>query len=162
MTTKYTDAQMTAEIAAAITGCDRPHGVSLLQAVQDRLGYIPTEAMESIAARLDVPKAAIYGVATFYNQFRFEPPGDHHVRVCLGTACHIKGGQEIFEEWQRKLDISDGEVTEDGRYSIERVACVGCCALAPVSVVGQAVHGGMTPASVDDIRLRYDIEDGKA
>ena len=133
--------------------------ISLLQAVQARLGYLPAEAIEAIAERLGLPKATVYGVATFYNQFRFVPPGKRHVRVCMGTACHIKGGGAILDEWERKLGISDGEVTPDRAYSLEHVACVGCCVLAPVTVIGERVHGNMTPASVDDLMLRHQLED---
>jgi NADH-quinone oxidoreductase subunit E len=148
-------------IEEAIDGVARPHTVALLQAVQDRLGYLPMEALSIIAAKLDLPPATIYGVATFYNQFRFVPPGKRHVRVCMGTACHIKGGGAILNEWERKLGISDGDVTDDRSYSLEQVACVGCCALAPVSVVGDTVHGTMTPASVDDLLLRHQLEDDR-
>jgi NADH-quinone oxidoreductase subunit E len=147
------------EIDAALSGCSRPHAVAMLQAVQQRLGYLPSEAMIAIAERLGLSPASVYGVATFYNQFRFTPPGRRHVRVCMGTACHIKGGRAIFDEWRRKLEIDEGEVTEDRSYSLERVACVGCCALAPVSVIGEDVHGEMTPASVDNLMLRHQLQD---
>jgi NADH-quinone oxidoreductase subunit E len=147
------------EIELALDGSERPHAIALLQAVQDRLGFLPLEAIEAIGQRLDMPKASVYGVATFYNQFRFTPPGKRHVRVCMGTACHIKGAQAILNEWERKLGIADGEVTEDRSYSLERVACVGCCALAPVSVIGDRVQGNMTPASIDDLLTRSKLED---
>ncbi len=154
--------QISEEIEAALDGADRFHAVALLQAVQDRLGYLPLEAIATIAGRLDMAKASVYGVATFYNQFRFTPPGKRHIRVCMGTACHIKGGKAILNEWERKLEISDGDVTEDLAYSLEQVACVGCCALAPVTVIADDVHGEMTPASVDDLMLRHQILDEKA
>ena len=157
-----TDTDLTEEIQAALDSAERPHAVALLQAVQNRLGYLPLESIEAIAARLGMPKASVYGVATFYNQFRFTPPGKRHVRVCMGTACHIKGGGAILAEWERKLEIKEGEVTEDRAYSLEQVACVGCCALAPVTVIGEEVHGYMTPASVDDLMLRHKLEDEKA
>lgn len=147
------------EIERALEEATRPHTVALLQAVQDRLGYLPLEALEAIGRRLGRPKASVYGVATFYNQFRFTPPGKRHVRVCMGTACHIRGGKAILDEWERKLGITDGEVTEDRAYSLERVACVGCCVLAPVSVIGDKVHGDMTPASIDDLMTRHSLED---
>lgn len=146
-------------IEEAIDAVARPHTVALLQAVQERLGYLPIEAIAIIASRLNLPPATVYGVATFYNQFRFVPPGKRHVRVCMGTACHIKGGSAILNEWERKLGISDGDVADDRSYSLEQVACVGCCALAPVTVIGDAVHGAMTPASVDDLMLRHQLED---
>lgn len=133
--------------------------MAMLQCVQARLGYLPEGAVEAIAARTGMSEAEVFGVATFYNQFRFTPPGKRHVRVCMGTACHIKGGQHILNEWERKLEIRDGEVTPDRRYSLERVACVGCCTLAPVVVIGDRVHGHTTPASVDDLMTRHRLED---
>jgi len=152
--------ELDTEIALALDGASsRHHAVAMLQAVQDRLGYLPMEAIEAIAARLDISKATVYGVATFYNQFRFTPPGKRHIRVCMGTACHIAGGKAILDEWERKLGISDGGVTEDRAYSLENVACVGCCALAPVTVIGDEVRGHLTPASIDDLMLRHKLED---
>lgn len=162
MTEPLPEEDLTAQIDEALGSSARPHAVALLQAVQDRLGYLPLEALGAIAERLDVPAATVYGVATFYNQFRFTPPGKRHVRVCMGTACHIKGGGAILAEWERKLNIKDGEVTEDRAYSLEQVACVGCCALAPVTVIGEKVHGRVTPASVDDLMLRHSLEDKAA
>jgi NADH-quinone oxidoreductase subunit E len=157
------DETLEAEVALALDGVERPHAVAMLQAVQARLGYVPLAAIAAIAARLPpLSPAAVWGVATFYNQFRFTPPGRRHVRVCMGTACHVKGGGPILEEWERRLEISDGGVTTDRAYSLEHVACVGCCALAPVTVIGAAVHGRMTPASVDDLLLRHKLEDERA
>lgn len=156
------EATLEAAVAQALDAAARPHAVAMLQAVQARLGYVPLEAIDAIAARLPpLTPAAVWGVATFYNQFRFTPPGRRHVRVCLGTACHVKGGGPILEEWERRLAIADGGVTADRAYSLERVACVGCCALAPVTVIGAAVHGHMTPASVDDLLRRHELEDGR-
>ncbi len=149
------------EIESALAKESRQHAIALLQAVQSRVGYLPLEAIEAIAAKLDLAPAEVYGVATFYNQFRFVPPGKRHVQVCMGTACHIKGGSAILDEWERKLAISDGEVTEDRSYSLEHVACVGCCALAPVTVIGEEVHGHISPASVGDLLLRYELRDRK-
>jgi NADH-quinone oxidoreductase subunit E len=97
-------------------------------------------------------------VATFYNQFRFNPPGRHPVRVCLGTACHVKGGEIILENFERKLQIKDGQTTADREFSIDRVACVGCCALAPVAIVGETLYGKMQPSKVEGIVLRVQIE----
>ena len=154
--------ELSVEIAHALDeSSSRQHAVAMLQAVQDRLGYLPMEAIEAIASRLDTSRATVYGVATFYNQFRFTPPGKRHIRVCMGTACHIKGGKAILDEWERKLGISDGEVTEDRAYSLENVACVGCCALAPVTVIGGEVRGHLTPASIDDLMLRHKLEDDR-
>lgn len=95
-----------------------------------------------------IPESSLYGVATFYNQFRFSPLGKHPLKVCMGTACHMKGGQLISEAWERDLGIKVGETTPDGEFSIERVACVGCCAMAPVTVIEEEVHGKVTPTRV--------------
>jgi NADH-quinone oxidoreductase subunit E len=162
MTDQEVEETLEAEVGRALDAVERPHAVALLQAVQARLGYVPLEAIAAIAARLPpLTPAAVWGVATFYDQFRFTPPGRRHLRVCMGTACHVKGGGPILEEWERRLAISDGGVTADRAYSLEHVACVGCCALAPVTVIGAEVHGRMTPASVDDLLRRHELEDAR-
>lgn len=136
--------------------------IPILQAVQARLGYIPQPAMEEIASFLDMSAGRVFGVATFYNHFRFVPPGKHPVKVCLGTACHVRGGNIILEEWERRLNIKEGEVTEDREFSLDRVACVGCCALAPVVVLGEdEVRGKMSPSAVEGILLRFKLEKEK-
>jgi len=96
--------------------------IPLLQEVQTKLGYLPKEVMQEIAASLGIPKVEVYGVATFYNQFRFVPLGKHHTRVCMGTACHLAGGKLILEALERELDIKVGETTKDANFSLERVA----------------------------------------
>jgi NADH-quinone oxidoreductase subunit E len=131
--------------------------ISILQEVQNRFGYVPRQGMIEIAGHLGVSPANVFGVATFYNQFRFMPPGRRHVRVCMGTACHIKQGDLIMDQWKRRLEIEEGERTEDGEYSIERVACVGACAMAPVSIVCDEVIGEMAPTKVDGILLQHRI-----
>lgn len=117
--------------------------ISILQEVQERFGYLPPEAMAEIARFLKMSESEIYGVATFYAQFRFTRPGEHQVRVCLGTACHVRGGERILEEMERALGISAGGVTPDYKFGLEQVACFGSCALAPVMVVDKAVYGRM-------------------
>jgi NADH-quinone oxidoreductase subunit E len=135
--------------------------VAVLQAVQQRFGYLPRPAMQEVASRLQIPASRVYGVATFYNQFRFTPPGRHAVRVCMGTACAIKLGGVILDAWERRLEIEEGETTADREYSLERVACVGCCSLAPVVLVGDTVHGNMTPTKVDGLLLQHRLADEK-
>jgi NADH-quinone oxidoreductase subunit E len=105
-----------------------------------------------------ITEIGVLGVATFYNQFRFNPPGKHPIKVCLGTACHMKGGQIILEAWQRRLGINVGETTLDREFSLDRVACVGCCAMAPVTVVEENIQGKVSPTRVDGILLSFDIE----
>jgi NADH-quinone oxidoreductase subunit E len=129
--------------------------VSLLQAVQQDLGFLPREAMRAVAEFLGVSPARVYGVATFYNQFRFTPPGRYQIKVCMGTACAIKLGGVILDSWRRRLEIDVGETTADREYSLDRVACVGCCSMAPVTVVDEDVHGDMSPTKVDGILLQH-------
>jgi NADH-quinone oxidoreductase subunit E len=122
--------------------------ISVLQEVQACLGYLPEEVFSQISEALGVSESQIFGIATFYAQFRFNPPGEHNIKVCLGTACHVRGGARIMEEVQKKLGIKPGETTEDRKFDLERVACFGCCALAPVVVVDDKVYGQMTATKV--------------
>ena len=131
--------------------------IAILLSVQDHIGYLPEEAMMEIARYLDASETTIYGVATFYNQFRFVPPGKNHVEVCMGTACHVKRGEIVLDSWKRRIGIGEGEVTEDREFSLERVNCVGCCVLAPVTVINGEVHGQMDPTKVDGILLRHGL-----
>jgi NADH-quinone oxidoreductase subunit E len=117
--------------------------IPILQRIQSVYGYLPQEAIHRISRWLKISENDIYGVATFYAQFRFTPPGEHHLKVCLGTACHVKGGDQMLEVLKIRFDIKPGETTADGKYDLERVACLGCCALAPVVVVNTDVHGRM-------------------
>jgi NADH-quinone oxidoreductase subunit E len=114
--------------------------------------------MLETAKFLDIPESEIYSVATFYNQFRFVPPGKHHLKVCLGTACQIKSGRIILDSWERELDIKEGETTADREFSLERVACVGCCAMAPVTVVDDSIEGKVSPTRVKGILLSFELE----
>ncbi|MGM0651745.1 MAG: NADH-quinone oxidoreductase subunit NuoE [Bacillota bacterium] len=135
--------------------------IPILQKVQAKLGYLPALAMEKIAEGTNIPAADIYGLATFYNQFRLNPPGDHEVKVCLGTACYMVGGDITLESFERRMEIKEGETTPDRRYSLERVACVGCCTMAPVVVVDDQVEGKVTPTRVDGIMLELEGNSGK-
>jgi NADH-quinone oxidoreductase subunit E len=136
--------------------------IPILQMVQNKLAYLPPEALKMVAQHLNVPESEVYGVATFYNQFRFHPPGKHPIKVCLGTACHVRAGDIILENFERKLEISDGETTPDREFSIERVACVGCCALAPVAIIDETVHGHMAPSKVEGLLLRIKLQEEMA
>jgi NADH-quinone oxidoreductase subunit E len=142
-------------------GKERSRLIPILQMIQERHAYLPGEAIRLVAEHLDIAPCEVYGVATFYNQFRFHPPGKHPIKVCLGTACHVGGGDIILENFERKLGIREGETTLDREFSIERVACVGCCALAPVTVVGDQVHGHMAPSKVEGLILGFEIEKQK-
>jgi len=135
--------------------------IPILQAIQERLGYIDALSMEMVASHLGVALVEVYGVATFYNQFRFHPPGRHQISVCLGTACHVRGGGIILENFERKLGIKSGETTEDREFSLDSVACVGCCALAPVAVIDDEIKGHMLPSKVEGIMLGFELEKEK-
>lgn len=130
---------------------DRRHLIAILQAVQRESGYISNEAMLKIAEFLGIPGTAVYSIATFYNQFRFTPLGKHPVDVCMGTACHLAGGRLVMEAMARELKIEVGGITEDKEFSLDRVACVGCCALAPVLVVGGTVYPRMNAQKVEEV-----------
>jgi NADH-quinone oxidoreductase subunit E len=132
--------------------------IPILQGVQGKLGYLPREAMLAIAAYLDIAAIDVYGVVTFYNQFRLNPPGKHSIRVCLGTACHMKGGYISLDAWQRRLNIRSSETTADREFDLDTVACVGCCTKAPVTVVDGKVEGGVEPTKVDGILLGFGHE----
>jgi NADH-quinone oxidoreductase subunit E len=132
--------------------------IPILQMVQETLKYLPPQAIKIVSEHLEIFESEVYGVATFYNQFRFHPPGKHPIKVCLGTACHVRGGDIILENFERKLEIQAGETTPDREFSIEKVACVGCCALAPVAIIDENVHGHMAPSKVEGLLMRIDIE----
>lgn len=140
---------------------NRENLIPILQKVQAKLGYLPALAMEKIAEDTKVPAADVYGLATFYNQFRLNPPGKHQVKVCLGTACYMVGGDITLESFERRMEIKEGETSPDRLYSLERVACVGCCTMAPVVVLDDQVEGKVTPTRVDGIMLALNEENGK-
>ncbi len=113
--------------------------------------------MVEIAAHLGIPEIDVYGVVTFYNQFRLNPPGKHSIRVCLGTACHMKGGYITLDAWKRRLDIDSGETTADREFDLDTVACVGCCTMAPVTVVDNQPERKVEPTKVDGILLAFEL-----
>jgi NADH-quinone oxidoreductase subunit E len=135
--------------------------IPILQKVQGKLGYLPREAMLEVAQFLDVPEIDVYGVVTFYNQFRLNPPGRHSIRVCLGTACHMKGGYITLDAWKRRLTINQGETTPDREFDLDTVACVGCCTMAPVTVVDNKPLGQVEPTKVDGLLLAFERERDK-
>lgn len=124
--------------------------IPILQAIQAEFGYVPSDAMAEVARFVRVPESVIFGVATFYSQFYLTPQGRHKVRVCQGTACHVRGGKRVMQEVRKLLGIKPGETTPDYEFSLERVACLGSCALAPVMVVDEKVHGSLTAAKVKE------------
>ena len=118
--------------------------VPVLQRTQRTAGYLSPEAVRRISRWLKVSENEIFGVATFYAQFRFSRPGRHHIKACLGTACHVKGGEQMLDVLQRRLGVKPGETTEDGEYDLSRVACLGCCALAPVVTIDEKTYAQMS------------------
>jgi len=135
--------------------------IPILQRLQGKLGYLPREAMLEVARFLDIPEMDVYGVVTFYNQFRLNPLGRHSVRVCLGTACHMKGGYITLDAWKRRLGIESGQTTPDREFDLDTVACVGCCVMAPVTVVDDKPEGKVEPTKVDGILLSFKLEKEK-
>jgi NADH-quinone oxidoreductase subunit E len=125
--------------------------IPILQKIQDVFGYIPEEKMLDIARFVGVPESKVFGTATFYAQFRFTPKGKNRVMVCRGTACHVKGAPQILESIERDLGITENETTPDGEYTLETVACIGCCSLAPCIMVNKKVEAKMTPQKVDSL-----------
>ncbi|MBN1834354.1 MAG: NADH-quinone oxidoreductase subunit NuoE [Spirochaetales bacterium] len=118
--------------------------IPLLQKSQELNGYLSREQMSAIAEVVGKSPAEIYGVATFYAQFRFQPPGRHNLKVCHGTACHVNGAESLDLAIKTELGVEPGQTTEDGEFTVERVACLGCCSLAPVVMVDNAVYGRLT------------------
>jgi NADH-quinone oxidoreductase subunit E len=135
---------------------ERDNLIPMLQEMQERFQYLSPEAVQAVADHLELSANDVYGVATFYAQFRFVPPGLHHIKVCEGTACHVRGSDRILESISRATGIAPGQTSPDGQFSLERVACFGSCALAPVVVVDDKVYGRMTAAKTNKL-----IEDKK-
>lgn len=125
--------------------------ISILQRVQEELGYLPENALNEIAWFLRVPPSQVFSVATFYAHFYLTRRGDHLVRVCQGTACHVRGAREVLEMAQYRLGIKTGQTTEDYKYSLERVACVGSCALAPIMLIDDTVYAQITTKKVVEV-----------
>lgn len=125
--------------------------IPILQAMQERFGYLPKAGMAEIAKSLGIPESQVYAVASFYAQFRFEPKGEKTIQVCRGTACHVKGAQRILEEFKRELGVEENGTTEDGKYTLETVACIGCCALAPCASIDEEVEANLTPQKVREL-----------
>jgi NADH:ubiquinone oxidoreductase subunit E len=130
--------------------------IPILQKSQEKFGYISKEAVKNISRFLKISENQIFGVASFYSQFRFNPPGRNSIKVCMGTACHVRGGQILCEAVERELEISPGQTTEDGRFDFQRVACLGCCALAPVVQINDDIYSRMTVVRLKEILDKYE------
>lgn len=150
--------------------------IPLLQSAQRHFGYIPRRALRHIAGVTGIPESEVYGVITFYNQFRLRPMGKYVIRICCGTACHVAGSRMLLETIQGELGIEVGDTSEDNLFTLLTVACLGCCSLSPVMMVNDDTHGRLTPASVrkilrgirrkekatDEVRLRQEASPGQA
>lgn len=130
--------------------------IPVLQEAQNIYGYLPADALETISQELSLPFSEVFGVVTFYSQFHLKPRGRNIIRVCLGTACHVLGGSKIFESIQNTLGVGNGETTEDLRYTLESVACIGACGLAPCIMINDDTHGRLVPGDMKKILEQYE------
>ena len=130
---------------------DRQELIPILQETQEQFRYLPAEAMREIARFLRMPESTVYGVSTFYAQFKLTPLGRRIVRICRGTACHVRGAAKVLAEVEKRLGIKPGETTDDLEYTLETVACIGACALAPTMTIDNETHGKMTVKKVAEV-----------
>jgi NADH-quinone oxidoreductase subunit E len=129
--------------------------IMILHELQNRHGYVPRELALELSRLLDVPLARIYEVITFYNYFKLTPPGKHRIAVCMGTACYLKGGQDILTELKNILHVEEGETTKDGNFHLGVVRCLGCCGLSPVMMIDDKVYGKVKKAELTEILSKY-------
>ena len=137
-------------------GNDKENLIMILQAIQRRYNYLPRPALTYLATKIGIPFSKIYGVATFYATFSLEPRGRNIISICLGTACHVRGGERIRERLTETLQIGDGQTTEDGRFTLESVRCIGCCSLGPVIKINEDMHGRIGTDEVDKVLNQYE------
>lgn len=130
--------------------------IPVMHEVQNIYGYLPEEVLQLVSEELNVPMSEIYGVATFYSIFSLKPKGEHIIRVCLGTACYVKGSQLILDKLSEMLNIEVGGTTEDGKFTLEATRCLGACGLAPVMTIGEKVYGRLTPDDIPGILKEYE------
>jgi NADH-quinone oxidoreductase subunit E len=129
--------------------------IPLLQSAQDSYGYIPEKTIHYISELVEIPSADIYGVITFYSQFRLKPLGKYVIKICEGTACHVNGAKNILKTLRNELGISVDETSEDGIFSLQSVACIGCCSLSPVIMINNETFGSLTPDKTKKIIKKY-------
>jgi len=141
--------------------CEGSALIAILQEIENLYGYLPAWALRRVSERLNVPMIQVYGVASFYDAFHLTPRGKHLIRVCLGTACYLRGSARVLEALEKELDIKSGETTPDLRFSLQSVHCVGACALAPVMVVGERYFDKMTPTKVRSVLKRVQSKNEK-
>lgn len=146
-------------------GGGRENLIPILQDIQEENGHLSKESIIEVGSFLNIPTSKIFGVATFYNQFRFQPQGKYHIQVCRGTACHVLGSATVLDELEKQLRVKAGDTTRDGLFSIEVVACIGACGLAPVIAINGEFHAKVTAASLVEIIESYkskEVEDEAA
>jgi NADH-quinone oxidoreductase subunit E len=145
------------EFAAIIErhSSEKQHLIPILQDIQSQFNYLPPVALATVSQQLDIPMIDIISVASFYNAFSLTPRGEHVVTVCMGTACHVRGGPKILEEFERRLEVPAGGTTEDKQFTLETVACLGCCAIGPVVVVDGDYHAQQTIGKVESVLKKY-------
>ena len=134
---------------------DKANVIPILQKVQEKQRYLSKESIYQISRFLGVTENDVFGVATFYAQFRFTPPGDHPIKVCFGTACYVRGIERVLDKLKEKLKIDVGETTEDRKFSIDIIRCLGCCAIAPVMMIDEEIHGVLTPKKAISVLSKY-------
>ena len=130
--------------------------IPILQQVEQLEGYISKEAVEKISRHLRISRSTVFGVASFYSQFKFNPPGRHSIKICLGTACHVQGGDFLSTALQRQIGIEPGQTTADRRFDLERVACLGCCAQAPVMMIDHQIISRMSVIRLKEVLQKYE------
>ena len=150
-------AKSTSEIFTGFEGSNNEL-IPLLQNIQDEYGYLSEDSMSDVGKFLRIPLSKVWATATFYTQFRFKPIGDKHVMLCRGTACHVKGAPRILDELELKLGIEEGETSKDGEFSLESVACIGACGLAPCITINEKVKGRLTPKMVGKL---FETKEGR-
>jgi len=129
--------------------------ISILQDIQEEFSYLPKNVLKQVSKELNIPLSRILSLATFYRAFSLKPKGKHPIHICLGTACHVRGAQLVLEKFERELGLKTGETSQDQKFSLDAVRCVGCCGLAPVVMVGEEVHGKITQAKVSGLLKKY-------
>ena len=135
---------------------DKENLIMIIQAIQRRYNYLPEPTLKYLATSIGVPLSQIYGVATFYSTFSLEPRGRNIISICLGTACHVRGGERVRERIEESLDLKDGDTTDDMRFTLETVRCIGCCSLGPVVKINEDMHGNISSDQVGNIIDQYE------
>jgi len=135
---------------------DKENLIMILQAIQRRYNYVPKQTLAYLSEKIDVPYSQIYGVGTFYSTFSLKPRGKNIISICLGTACHVRGGERVRERIEETLNIRDGETTDDMRFTLESVRCIGCCSLGPVVKINEDIHGRIASEAVPKTLEKYE------